>query len=451
MKRIIPYIISFSTIFFMACKKFVTVPPPQNQLVSSTVFADESTATSAVVGIYSKIMGDGGPLLLSGLATFYPGLSSDELITTRQDLKPFESNSLTPGSPALLTIWDNGYQYIFDCNAVLEGLSKNPNISNPVKNQLTGEVKFLRALANFYLLNLFGDIPLIESTDYTVTKEQSRTKVAAIYSALIQDLNDAENLLPDAYPTDERVRANKSVATALLARVYLFTQDWNKAEEKSSTIIDNTTFRLCMADSVFLRNSPEAILQFIPVNLGYTWEAYLIKPGASSSIPVFQLTDGLISTFDSSDLRMSNWIGISNVQGTQYYYPAKYKSTSSKSFLEYYMVLRLGEQFLIRAEARAHLNNLPGSEDDLNNLRTRAGIPPVTTASQDSLLLAIEQERRFELFSEWGHRWFDLKRTGRAGVVLSMTKPSWSSAAELYPIPLIEVQNNPALTQNPGY
>ena len=116
------------------------------------------------------------------------------------------------------------------------------------------------------------------------------------------------------------------------------------------------------------------------------------------------------------------------------------------------MCLRLAEIFLIRAEARAMQNNIDGAKEDINRLRTRAGLTNTTASSQSIVLNAIEQERRIELMTEFGHRWFDLKRTGRADMVLSLLKPaSWSTTDQLYPLPLYELETNPALYQNPGY
>jgi hypothetical protein len=115
----------------------------------------------------------------------------------------------------------------------------------------------------------------------------------------------------------------------------------------------------------------------------------------------------------------------------------------------------LAEQFLIRAEARAKQNNkLIGSnsaESDINVIRNRAGLLNTSAATQEELLSEIERERRVELFVEWGHRWLDLKRSGRASAVLSLIKPLWDDTDVLYPIPYSERLLNPKLTQNFGY
>jgi hypothetical protein len=137
---------------------------------------------------------------------------------------------------------------------------------------------------------------------------------------------------------------------------------------------------------------------------------------------------------------------------TDFYYPYKYKSRLSSGPAEYYIVFRISEQFLIRSEVRAYLNDLPGSIADLNKIRNRAGLPNTLANDQSSLLAAIEAERRVELFTEWGHRWFDIKRTGRADLVLANEKgANWQPTDTLYPIPFGQIQLNQNLTQNPGY
>src|SRR5690606_25016061 len=99
-----------------------------------------------------------------------------------------------------------------------------------------------------------------------------------------------------------------------------------------------------------------------------------------------------------------------------------------------------------------HLNNLAESLLDLNEVRTRAGLQNSTASNLEELLMAISQERRVEFFAEWGHRWFDLKRTNLANDALANLKaPNWQSTDILYPIPHSQLLLNPNLTQNEGY
>ena len=115
-------------------------------------------------------------------------------------------------------------------------------------------------------------------------------------------------------------------------------------------------------------------------------------------------------------------------------------------------MLRLAEQYLIRAEARARQGNIPGAQQDLNSIRNRAGLPNTTTSGPTEILEAIMEERQRELFTEGGHRWLDLKRTGRTTEVLAPLKPLWDPTDVLWPIPEDEIFNNSnLLPQNPGY
>jgi hypothetical protein len=119
------------------------------------------------------------------------------------------------------------------------------------------------------------------------------------------------------------------------------------------------------------------------------------------------------------------------------------------------MVLRLAEQYLIRAEARAAMNNLTGAKADLDVIRVRAGLPRTTANTKEAILNAIAHERRIELFTEWGHRWFDLKRTGAIDSVMkniAIEKASiWNTNFKLFPIPQTEILLNSRLIQNNGY
>jgi hypothetical protein len=182
------------------------------------------------------------------------------------------------------------------------------------------------------------------------------------------------------------------------------------------------------------------------------------------------LTKFLLNTFDTADQRaaLGNWINrtIYNSSSTSKdtaYYVFKYKVanstgvTSVAAMTEYFMVLRLAEQYLIRAEARAQQNNIGGAQSDLNIIRTRAGLPNTTSSTKDDLLSAILNERRHELFCEWGHRWLDLKRTGKVDAVMSVITPlkanglPWQSYQQLYPLQKSELDRAPNLTQTPGY
>ena len=160
-----------------------------------------------------------------------------------------------------------------------------------------------------------------------------------------------------------------------------------------------------------------------------------------------------MAAFETEDNRFNDWVGARSSNS----YPVKYKNSTSLSIgvtsnLEYTVLLRLAEQYLIRAEARVRQNDLTGAQEDLNAVRNRAGLEDTPNMTSESLLTAINQERRIELFAEGGHRWLDLKRMERASEVLEPLKELWEPTDVLWPIPEIEIFNNSnLLPQNPGY
>src|SRR5712671_6263028 len=99
----------------------------------------------------------------------YPGLSADELTSysTDPNFDQFYTNNLLPSNANLTGYWSDSYQYIYGANSIIDGLAKSNTVNASVKQQLTGEARFIRAFCYFYLTNLFGDVPLILTTDYT--------------------------------------------------------------------------------------------------------------------------------------------------------------------------------------------------------------------------------------------------------------------------------------------
>ena len=458
MKRTSLYIFLATAVLLGSCKKYVDIPPPQNQLVSDLVFNDDKTATAAVSGLYSRMNG-----FNSSFANFYgnflPASSADEVRYgfSSANLDEFRENDLLPGNSAVNSLWEPVYSYIFHANSIIEGLTDNTKVSAPLQKQLKGEALFLRAFYYFYLVNYFGDVPLVLDTDYQENTSLPRTSVAEVYASIINDLTEAQANLGDAYPTAERTRVNKAVATTLLARVYLYRQQWSEAEAEASKVIGDSKYELLTdLNSVFLKNSREALWQLQTVNTSTagvnTWEGFSMVPATPTGTPLYRFYPDFVAAFETDDKRYTNWVkAFTNASGTVHF-PYKYKIRTNTPVLEYSMVMRYAELFLIRAEARAQQNNIEGAVADLNTIRQRAGLPDLETSlSKEEVLLMVEQERRMELFSEWGHRWFDLKRTGRAIEVLKLTKPDITSTDLLYPIPLSAMLTNPNLVQNPGY
>jgi hypothetical protein len=365
------------------------------------------------------------------------------------------NNTISPTNYDLDNIWSTFYQVIYQANGIIGKVPGSP-VSDAQKAQYIAEAKIFRAFCHLYLTAYFGDVPLITTTDVTVTASAKRTPKADVLAAVVADLSYAESTL--APGTIRNGRFNKWMATALLARAYLYQKDWANAEKKATTLISDPNDFILEPDpnKVFLRGSREAIWQVNTAggaNDNYTYAAPTYIPSAN---PTTYVRPELYNAFEPGDLRKAAWIADTVMSGDSIVYNNKYKSVETPtdpSQIEDYMLLRLAEQYLIRAEARAQQNNLQGAIDDLNVIRNRAGLTSLTySMSQSNVLLAVEQERKVELFGEgYGHRWIDLVRTGRVNAVMSVEKPTtWKAVDTLFPIPYVELSNNPNLTPNPS-
>jgi hypothetical protein len=470
------------------CKKLVDVPTPITSVNSANVFTTDNYAIAAVTNLYANMSGSSflngnGSYDLTSLSLF-PSLSADELSLFPGNAVPcfnFYTNSLSSATiQGEADFWIDIYKMLYTINSAVEGLNSSNTLTPTIKQQLLGEEKFMRAFCYFYLVNLYGDVPLALTSNYKVNESLPRTPKDQVYKQIISDLTDAQSQLSKNYldgtlltTTTEKVRPTKWAAAALLARVYLYygnltgdASNYTKAETESSLVINNTSlFSLSSLNNVFLANSTEAIWQLQPINFGQNSAdavVFVLPPVGpnTSTFPVY-LNPALVNSFEPGDQRKANWVGSITVTGTTYNYPYKYKvATNGSAVSEYEMVMRLGEQFLIRAEASAEggTRGLSGAISDLNVVRSRAGLGSTTATSQTQILNAIQQERRVELFTEWGNRWFDLKRTGTVNTVMGGSTGAcqakggtWNTNWQLYPISLYELQHDPNLVQNPGY
>lgn len=446
-----------------SCKKLIEIGPPRDQLASNSVFLDSATAEAALVGLYANVANPNPGSDMSTSITMFNGMSADEVYAYSMNYyDDFTNNSLTPMVYYIDGLWSTIYKNIYIANSVVEGMAESP-LSEAYKQRTTGEAKFLRALCYFYLVNEYGAVPLVMSTDVHNTSRQPRDSVNVVYDQIEKDLTDARNVLPSTLGIygGKRIRATTWAAEALLARVYLYRGKWQLAEDRATTVINNPgLFR--MNDSlnqVFLANNEEGILQFVN-GITSSWIANNFVPSALNITPKFVLQDGLFADFEPGDKRKANWVGYKSYGGTDYPYPAKYKYMAGVGPVEYNQVLRLSEQFLIRAEARAQQSNYTQAAADIDSVRLRAGLPKTDAADKPTLMAAIEHERRIEFFCEWGQRWLDLKRlpgisnpsTSRADEVLFEMKGSkWQSTDVLYPVPQSAINSNLNLSQNKGY
>jgi hypothetical protein len=453
------------------CKKAVEPDPPVSLIIGSQAYATDASAIGVLASIYSYMSQEKnfaqGTISVGALT----GLAGDEL-QPYPDIPYtlFYTNTLSAAQFIPQYFWYDAYTNIYTCNAALEGMPSATGMSVSVKKQLIAEAKFLRAFFYFYLVNLFGDVPLTTTTDYGINNRLGRTPTLQVYELILQDLKQA---LPDLSPdfvdgylqkVSDRIRPTKWAAAALLSRVYLYLEQWSNAEAQATEVINHSEFVLEPdLNRVFLFNSKEAIFQLQTLPGGFNTlegDMYILDAfGLDKYYRPFSLRKPFVSLFEPGDRRLIKWIGRAvTAFGTPdtLYFPFKYKLRyNPPSSTEYLMVLRLAEQYLIRAEARAEQGNLVGAKADLNIIRSRAGLAQTTASTKTETLIAIAHERQVELFTEWGHRWMDLRRTGALDSVMTKVAvekgTTWHPHNRLFPIPQYDINQNPNLVQNPGY
>src|SRR5437879_4512195 len=206
-------------VLFSSCEDFLNVKP-QTELVASSVFDSDLTASATMASIYTKLSAGSGSLTS---ITFLGPLLADEsaLFSTDQATQEFAINNITPVNSLASGFWGNsGYSLIYQANAVIEGLQNSTKITPALRNELRGEALFIRAFLHFYMVNLFGDIPYITTTDYRVNTVATRMAVQDVYQVIAADLEEAKTLLANdnSFGGGEKIKPNKWAASALLPR-----------------------------------------------------------------------------------------------------------------------------------------------------------------------------------------------------------------------------------------
>lgn len=448
---------SAMTLILFGCTEFVEVEPPKNTLVSETVFNNAATVESALANLYYDIREQG---MVSGTTGLTPvlGIYSDELdyYGFNTDLAQLYRHDLLASNGITTNWWSQAYHTIYGANDIIRGVEASEVLSIDERKKFRGQALFIRAYMHSLLVSIFGDVPYIESTDYLENNKVSRMAAEEVYGNIIADLNRAvDDLEGLETTTNERVVPDHFVAKALLARMYQYEENWDMAISLSSEIIDAFPLENDI-DNVFLKDSRETLWQ-LKADDQYPLNSREAEQLIIRSIPgqTYALTEDLLMAFEVNDQRKDRWVdSMSDMENTTtLFFANKYRAGINETeSLEYSILFRLSEQVLIRAEGRARLGDIAGSRVDLNAIRKRAGLPDNTADTAGELLDDIILERKIELFTEQGLRWFDLKRTDMADQVLGALKPNWQPTDVLFPIPESELEANPnLLPQNDGY
>jgi hypothetical protein len=429
---------------------------PTDSIPASSAFKDKAGIERGIMGSYSSLQS----LSYYGRAFItYGDLAADNLEhpvdATNADYGEIDNNNILPENGAVGGTWAAIYDGINVANNVIVKIPGMSDMTDSEKNQALGELYFLRALNHFNLLNYFGAIPIKTSPTVGVDNvDAGRDPVDSVYSQIISDLTFAEQHLEES--SSLKIRASSYAASALLARVYLYKGDYNKAYDKANDVIANGGYTLLKkySDIFSTDGSAETIFEIDFSETDRNRIAEYNFPKTLNGRREVAPSESIHSAFEPNDNRYTTtivdtiWTNDTTFT-TSTPYANKYNDLSKGA--DNVIVLRLAEMFLIRAEANAKKTDgkIVEIKADIDTIRWRANLAPTTATTIDDLLLAIEQERRVEFAFE-GQRWFDLVRTGRAMDVI----PTVTSINQtLFPIPLAEIQTNksPEMIQNPGY
>lgn len=440
--------------FCVSCEKMIDVDIPDNQIPTDLVFENVQTADAALAGLYGGLWDDSplaGDQTGKLLGTYTDDLSN-EATTSTDGLLELYQNLHTDSNPAIYAYWAAAYQKIYVANAIMEGIEKSSSLSVEDKNRMKGEALLVRSILFFYLEQIFGDIPLPLTTDYTINASLSKTDYPQVLNKIGSDLTESISLVADEYRNVERIYPNRKVAQLMLAKVLMLQNRWAEAEVLLKEIAQSPlyTFENDIT-KVFNKSGSHIIWQLKPKNPGDATKELIAYYFANAAPSTVALSEDLVNVFSTGDLRKENWIAQVSIGGNTWYRADKYKNMEN-NMTEYSIVLRLEEVYLLLAESLAQQGKVNEALLYVNPTRQRAGLLPINAPISKAMLLnEIVLENRKEFFTEMGHRFFDLKRLNRLQTLLPV-KPNFKDFHAVWPIPQKEILLNPNLNpQNAGY
>jgi hypothetical protein len=471
--------ILFLVVLFFSCNKLAE--NPQSVIVQDQFYQTENDAISAVTAVYSSLNTDpGGDFPMYGRQLYFmaDAATDDETegnSASNADVRAMGSITYIANNNRILANWTQHYRGINWANVAIDQIS-GMNFDSVLRYRLIRESKFIRALLYFNLVRLFGDVPLVlhqaSSISQTVVV---RSPADSVYTQIITDLQDAENL-PVSYSGNDIGRATGGAAKTLLAKVYLTRKDWKNAISKLQEVINGPFGYGLFANyaDVFnksAKNGKEHIfsVQFLS-NSGASNSRDRIMTdvfsGFGTSIPPDLPADSSLYksylpadtrrnvTYFSSLVNPTTGITVNfKYLGLRKFVDTTELLTSVESGINF-PVLRYADVLLMYAEA-VNEDQGPNSNayNAINQVRERVHIPDLPQGlSQSDFRDSVYKERRLEFVQE-GHRWFDLVRTGQlvTAVKKVAAKSAVSDKNNLFPIPQAEINVNAAITQNTGW
>jgi len=358
--------------------------------------------------------------------------------------------------------YDRNYTAINRSNFVITGVNVLPDDMFPgsSKHKILAQAYALRALAYLNLTITFGPVPIVTQPS-TATNQNGiiQSPREQVFEQALTDLNRAEELFGSDYTVSDKGRLSVWAVYALKARLFLYTEQWERAEEYASKVIGNTSsFGLTeMPQGFFLtKKSHESIFEFVFSNSSRLPFFTYYLPSTMGGMQDYCVPSELAGKLNDPAVggnRNQLMFRRTQAETDQIFFVNEYAKADGSSSIQ---TLRLAEQYLIRAEARLKkaAPDRNGAIEDIDRIKARATVPPLTvstTLTNDDLLLVIEEERRYELAFE-GHRYFDIIRTGRAPQVFGVHEPRYLNPLFwVHPFPYMVLAYDSDLEQNEAY
>ena len=463
-----------------ACSEDFLDVDPQGQRKTEDFFVTAEDAIKSVTACYGHL----NTWKINGFAHLaLTSISSDDadkgsVPGDGSFLNEYDNFTFTSTQFVLDEYWTGQYAGINLCNQSIENI---PTIQmDPgLKSRLIAEAKFIRAYHYFNLVRAFGDVPKVDHLPVTPEElNPERAPKDEIYILIEQDLNEAISILPVSYGSENTGRATKGAALAMMAKVKMYQEDWAEVLSLTEQVMAMPYALVNDYYQVFRvtnENNSESIFevqaQANPNDCGAMSQYSEVQAvrnqfGWGFNVPSIDLENAYepgdkrkeATLLKRGETTPEGDVIISTAPNPMYnqkvYVPASWPNPCGYGYGrdKNRIVLRLGEIYLIHAEAANELGQTAKALTSLNRIRTRAGLAPVTTTEQNQLRMAIWKERRAELAME-DDRFFDLVRQGRAGEVLrALGKNFVDGKNEVFAIPQRQIDlSGGKLSQNPGY
>ncbi|MCF8715378.1 RagB/SusD family nutrient uptake outer membrane protein [Joostella atrarenae] len=452
-----------------ACSSdFLDIDPEQN-VPSENAVTDIKTLQTAINGVYSKLQSDA----YYGRSMYViPELMADNLYLSSRNTGrylDFDNFIVNEENSYVEDTWNAIYEVIANATKAINGGEKlestTPEQQKEI-DQLIGEAYAIRALAHFDLSRLFAQpynftanadhlgVPIVSiSTDENISPK--RNTVSEVYAQINNDLSTA---ILNMTSTNNDGRFTKYAAKALAARVAIYQENYSNAIKYSSEVIAEGGYSLIsnenyndIWESEFNSESIFEIINTIADNEGTNSLGHYFDPSGYADALV---TPNLYSSYDENDVRKTA-ITEGSKQGAEEDALFVYKFPKGTQYTDNIRILRLAEQYLIRAEAYAKNNEYEKAQTDLETIMRRANPNAIdVTETGQALIDKVIEERRKELAFE-GNRLFDLNRNKKDIQIIqgeNIIDASYPNDKFILPIPLDELNANPNIKpQNPGY